>query len=208
MRYIDIKTWDRGEYFTTYLGREFPYINIGANIDVTRLMAFCKTNRLSSYLTLIHTAHSVAGSIENFRYRIKDSLPVICDTMGLTFTHMPEGTELFVNVTAPFHKDLSVFLDTSREEIARQGRDPGFAAHGGRHDLIYYSAIPWIQYTHFVRTIATLGVDSSPKMSWGKYLEQDGRTLVPFSLQVHHGLMDGFHVGKYYEEIQRSLDEF
>ena len=92
--------------------------------------------------------------------------------------------------------------------MARQGRDPGFAAHGGRHDLIYYSAIPWIRYTHFVRTIATLGVDSSPKMSWGKYLEQDGRTLVPFSVQVHHGLMDGFHVGKYYEEIQRSLDEF
>ena len=208
MRYIHIETWDRREYFATYLGRDFPYINIGANIDITNLVTFCKKNDLSSYLTLIHTAHSTAGNIENFRYRIKDSLPIICDTMGLTFTYIPEGSELFINVTVVYDSDLGAFLDTAREQIARQGSDPGFAAHGGRFDLIYYSAIPWIQYTHLIRTIGTLGVDSSPKISWGKYFEQDGRTLVPFSVQVHHGLVDGFHVGKYYEEIQRALDEF
>ena len=208
MRYIDIETWDRGEYFTAYLGRDFPYINIGANIDITNLVTFCKKHDLSSYLTLVHTAHSIARGIENFRYRIKDSLPIICDTMGLTFTYIPEGSELFINVTVLYDEDLNAFLDTAREQIARQGRDPGFAAHRGRYDLIFYSAIPWIQYTHLVRTIATLGVDSSPKISWGKYFEQNRRTLVPFSVQVHHGLMDGFHVGKYYEEIQRLLDEF
>ena len=180
MRYIDIETWDRGEYFTTYLGRDFPYINIGANIDITNLVTFCKKHDLSSYLTLVHTAHSIARGIENFRYRIKDSLPIICDTMGLTFTYIPEGSELFINVTVLYDEDLNAFLDTAREQIARQGRDPGFAAHRGRYDLI----------------------------SWGKYFEQNRRTLVPFSVQVHHGLMDGFHVGKYYEEIQRLLDEF
>jgi chloramphenicol O-acetyltransferase type A len=208
VRYIDIDTWDRGQYFTTYLGRDFPYINLGANIDITNLVTFCNKHELSSYLTLIHAAHSVAGSIENFRYRIIDALPIVCYAMGLTFTHIPEGSELFVNVTVPYDEDLNVFLDMAQDHIARQGRDPGFSAHQGRYDLIYYSAIPWVQYTHMVRTIATLGVDSSPKISWGKYFEQDGRTLVPFSVQVHHGLMDGFHVGKYYGEIQRVLDEF
>ena len=59
-----------------------------------------------------------------------------------------------------------------------------------------------------MRTIGALGVDSSPKISWGKYFEQGGRTLVPFSVQVHHGLMDGYHVGRYYGEVQRLLDEF
>ena len=69
-----------------------------------------------------------------------------------------------------------------------------------------YSAIPWIQYTHFARTIARCGVDSNPKISWGKYFKQEGRTLVPFSVQVHHGLMDGLYVGRYFEELQQCID--
>ena len=208
MRHIDIDNWDRREYFTNYLGKDFPYINVGASVDITELLAFCRKNDLSSYLTLIHAAHTTAYAIENFRYRIKDSVPMICDGMGLSFTYIPEGSELFINVTVDFNEDLNVFHRTAQEQIARQGNDAGFAAQRGRYDLIYYSAIPWIQYTHLVRTIATLGVDSSPKLSWGKYFEQGERTLVPFSVQVHHGLMDGYHVGKYYAEVQSLLDEF
>ena len=63
-----------------------------------------------------------------------------------------------------------------------------------------------MQYTHFVRTIARSGVDSNPKMSWGKYFQQNGRVLTPFSVQVHHGLMDGFHIGRFYETLQTHID--
>jgi chloramphenicol O-acetyltransferase type A len=206
MKYIDVDTWDRKEYFTMYLGRDFPYINIGAHLDITNLVYFCKKNDLSSYLTMIFAAHSTAEGIENFRYRIKDGQPIINERMGVSFTHIPEGSELFIEVTVDFDDDLAVFHRIAREQMARQGTDPGFAVLRGRHDLIMYSAIPWIEYTHVVRTIARLGVDSNPKISWGKYFRQGKRILVPFSVQVHHGLMDGLHVGRYYEEIQRFID--
>jgi chloramphenicol O-acetyltransferase type A len=208
VRHIDIDGWDRREYFTNYLGKDFPYINIGASVDITELLAFCRKKDLSSYLTLMHTAHATANALENLRYRIKDGRPMVCDRMGLTFTYIPEGSELFINVTVDFNEDLDVFHQAAQEQIARQGTEAGFAAQRGRYDLIYYSAIPWVQYTHLMRTIGALGVDSSPKISWGKYFEQGGRTLVPFSVQVHHGLMDGYHVGRYYEEVQRALDGF
>ena len=57
MKYIDIDAWDRKEYFLMYLGREFPYINIGANLDITNLVSFAHNNDLSSYLTMIFLAH-------------------------------------------------------------------------------------------------------------------------------------------------------
>ena len=47
----------------------------------------------------------------------------------------------------------------------------------------------------FVRTIKEDGVDCNPKMSFGKYIKKDGRVLIPFSSQTHHGLTDGYHVG-------------
>lgn len=40
-----------------------------------------------------------------------------------------------------------------------------------------YSAIPWIQYTHFVGTLVKAGVDSNPKVSWGKYFEESQRRI-------------------------------
>jgi chloramphenicol O-acetyltransferase type A len=208
VRYIDLETWDRKEYFDVYLGRDFPYINIGAEVDITGLISFCNSQGLSSYLTMIHTAHRAALANHNFRYRIVERRPAFCDEMLLTFTHIPKGGDLFVNVLVDFDEDLERFHDAVRAEIARQGTDPGFAALRGRNDVIYYTAVPWVRYTHFVRTIASLGWDSNPKISWGKYSEREGRTLVPFSTQTHHGLMDGLHVGRYFEELQRLLDGF
>jgi len=64
----------------------------------------------------------------------------------------------------------------------------------GRYDVI------------IARTIARCGVDSNSKISSGKYFKQEGRTLVPFSVQVHHGLMDGLYVGRYFEELQQCID--
>jgi chloramphenicol O-acetyltransferase type A len=207
MEYIDIDSWDRREYFLGYLGRDFPYINIGAHLDITRLVDFCRDNQLSSYITMVYAAHHTAESIENFRYRIKDGKPIINQHMTPSFTYIPEGSELFIEVTVDFDEDLTAFHRAAKEQIARQGTDTGLAALKGRYDLIMYSAIPWIQYTHVVRSIAVLGVDSNPKISWGRYFHEGGRTLVPFSVQVHHGLMDGLHVGRYYERIQQFIDE-
>ncbi len=207
MHKIDVESWDRQDYFAAYRDWDFPYINIGAHVDVTPLLAFAEANGLSSYLTLVHVAHRTALGIVNFRYRIVDGKPVLLDTMDLTFTHMPAGSELFINVPVEYVDDLFAFHHTAERRALEQGTDLGLDRVSGRVDLIMYSAIPWVKYTHFVRTIARSGVDSSPKMSWGKYFTQGDSTLVPFSVQVHHGLMDGYHLGRYFEDLQRHIDE-
>ena len=206
MQHIDVETWDRREYFQAYLGADFPYINVGANIEVTNLLAFSNRAKLSSYLTMVHSAHRVAETMENFRYRILDGRPVIIENMDLSFTHIPEGTDLFVNVTMGCVDDLLIFHERAKAQIAAQGTAPGFDALAGRCDIIGYSAVPWIEYIHVVRTIAKLGVTSSPKITWGKYFKRGNRVMMPFSVQVHHGLMDGIHVGRYFKQVQEHIE--
>ena len=129
------------------------------------------------------------------------------EVMCPSFTHVPEGTDIFINVTVTYCDNLLEFHQTARDQIERQGTDTGLKEVLGRYDLILYSAVPWIQYTHVVRTIAKSGIDSNPKITWGKYFKQRGGTLMPFSAQVHHGLMDGLHVGRYFEAVQAYLDK-
>ena len=72
----------------------------------------------------------------------------------------------------------------------------------GKLDIINFTSIPWVQYTGFIRTVLEGGVDNAPKMSFGKFFEDPvvpGRIWMPLSSQTHHALMDGRHVGRFYE---------
>jgi chloramphenicol O-acetyltransferase type A len=207
VEYIDLETWDRRSYFERYLGTDFPYIVITAHVDVTNLLAFTLKHGLSSYLSMVFAAHHAADSIVNFHYRTKEDRPVFFDTMYPCFTYMPEGSELFILVTMDYVEDILMFNEKAKAHIAAQGSDPGWddaVAKGGA--TIGYSGVPWIQYTHVTRTIMKFGVDSAPKITWGKYFSQGDRTLAALSVQTHHGLMDGIHVGWFYERMQQCID--
>jgi chloramphenicol O-acetyltransferase type A len=207
MEYIDLETWDRRSYFERYLGTDFPYIVITAHIDVTDLLVFTRKHGLSSYLSMVFAAHHTAESIVNFRYRIRDGRPVVHETTCPCFTYLPEGQELFILVTMDFVDDILQFHEKAKAHIAAQATDPGWedaAARAGA--TIGYSGVPWIQYTHVTRTIMKFGQDSSPKITWGKYFNEGGRTMTALSVQTHHGLMDGIHVGWFYERMQQYID--
>ena len=46
-----------------------------------------------------------------------------------------------------------------------------------------------------------------PRFAWGKFFEEGGSLKMPLAVQVHHALMDGVHVGKFYARMQEYLSE-
>lgn len=204
---IDLSTWNRAHYFKSYLDGDFPYINLGARVDVTQLRDVAKREGLSSYFAMIHTANNAADEIENFHYRIHNGAAIRVERNIPVLTHMRSGDELFFMLEGPTGTDVRTFC----EALQRKAESPPVNEERldvGVVGVISYSCIPWIDYTHFVRTITKLGVDSNPKISWGKYVTENGRTTVNFSVQVHHGMMDGWHVGQYFKLLQEKLDSF
>lgn len=74
-----------------------------------------------------------------------------------------------------------------------------------RDDLLYMTAIPWVSFTSFQHTIQLQPADSIPRFVWGKFFEEGELLKMPLSVQAHHALMDGVHVGKLYAEVQDYL---
>ena len=181
-RFIDLNNWDRAHLFRSYLGTDLPYIIIGADLDVTKLYRFTKQQHLSFYFSMIYAATKTADEIVNFRYRFQDGQPFEIPRNTAFATHMRKGSEMFHMVACDHYDQLK-----------------------GRDDIINYSCIPWISYNHFFRTISKCGIDCNPKISMGKFKKEQDRILLPFSVQVHHGLMDGYHVGKYYNLLEEYL---
>jgi chloramphenicol O-acetyltransferase len=68
--------------------------------------------------------------------------------------------------------------------------------------------MPWISFTHISHTDSGKKDNAIPIFDWGKFFKRDGKIILPFSIQVHHSFVDGIHVGKLAEKLQKYLNEF
>jgi chloramphenicol O-acetyltransferase type A len=70
-------------------------------------------------------------------------------------------------------------------------------------NIIHFSSLPWIQFTHVSHPRDYKRRDSIPKVTVGKYYMDGKRRMIPISVHVHHAVADGLHVGSYFETLQR-----
>ena len=73
--------------------------------------------------------------------------------------------------------------------------------------LFFVSTSPNITYTAIVQPVPQ-PADSNPRITWGRYFVQEGRTLLPVSLLCNHALMDAYHMGLFYENLESELQRF
>lgn len=208
MEKIDLATWDRTSRFTSYLDSEFPYIIIGKDIDVTNIYRYARENGLSFTYCMVYAATKIADEIPNFRYRMIDSEPYEIDRNVAILTHLPKEQDNFIMVGCDHYDTMAEFAKKNREKADRPDGKLSSREMELANDIINYSSMPWIRYTHFIRTIKKLGQDTNPKISFGKYEWENDRLTMPFSVQTHHGLMDGLHVGRYYMRLEEYLGDF
>lgn len=205
-KYIDMETWKRKPAFTNFYGTDLPYLIVGAELDVTNLYNFTKQNKLSFYFALTYLANTTADSIVNFRYRFEENKAFEIGHNTAFVAYLRKGEENYFMVEC---EDCATLSDFCKVNYARANNPSSVDAMPnlkGRLDVICYTCLPWINYTHIFRTIAKNGIDCNPKISWGKFCKKENHVYVNFSCQTHHGLMDGYHIGQYYIKMQEHLD--
>jgi len=205
-RKIDFETWERKVFIEFYEDYDLPYIIMTADVDVTKALAFAHRNGVSFNLVMVYLANKAADSIENFRYRFSGREIFLINHNMPVINHLVPGTEIFVAASGVWPcDDILEFCRKTHERLSGLPTDSFSNEVSGKTDIINYSAIPWVQFTHMFRTIKG-GKDSNPKISFGKYHKENDRTMMPLAVQTHHALMDGYHVGLFYKKIQELID--
>nr|WP_319489474.1 chloramphenicol acetyltransferase [uncultured Caproiciproducens sp.] len=205
MEYIHLDTWARKEHYQYFHSMDYPMFNISMNLDVTNFLRFVREHRLSFYYSMGFAATQAANEIPEFRCRIRGEQVVLHDRVHPSFTDLDKESDLFKCVGVDLTEDIFSFSEKAAQKSAAQKTfmDPEQEI---RDDLIYFTCIPWISFTQVTHPI-TLGRDDSiPRIASGKYFASGEKTLLPFSIQVNHALMDGFHAGKFVDRLQKGLD--
>jgi chloramphenicol O-acetyltransferase type A len=203
---IDLETWPRREHFTFFSAFEEPFFGLVANVDCTAAQAEAKRLGVSFFLYYLYHALEAANEIEEFRYRIEDGRVVCYDRIHASATlGRPDHTFAFSFIEQ--HHSLAGFIAAAEAEIAAVQASTGLRLSDltARPDVVHCSALPWVRFTGLTHARSFGHPDSCPKISFGQVFTEGNTLQMPVSVNLHHGLGDGYHVGLFLAAFQRRL---
>ncbi len=204
--YLDLDSWPRRSLFDFYRNFDKPYFNVCTRLDVTNLLAALSSRKgISVSLTYHYFALRTANEIEPFRYRLRQGRVVVHDVIhGGTTILLPD--ESFGLAYFEYERDFAKFYEAASRAVAQAlEAGGGLKLEDTDDDRLHFTTLPWVSFTSFSHARNWGSEESATKIAFGKFAEENGRTWLPISVEVHHALMDGLQVGRFLSQMQEAL---
>lgn len=198
--------YPRRAHFEYFGSMADPYAGVTVEVDATRFLSACRERGLPFFLSFLYCAGRAANAVPQLRQRILDGRPVEFTSCDTSHTVMREdGTYSYcrLNCMQPFADYLPAAQALQQEAKDHGGLDDGEDALSP----LFISTLPWVRYTALRQPVPS-PADSNPRITWGKYVTQGERTVVPVTLLVNHALVDGVHMGQFFSALEAEMDHF
>lgn len=208
-RYLDVEHWPRRGAFEFYRRFDKPYFNVCTRVDAAPLKRALAARAGPGGLGLAcyWVSLKLANSIEPFGYRLEQGRVRVLDAVhGSTTVLRDDGSFGFAYLD--WVDDFGAFARAAQAAIDAV-RDPaaGFAPRVDEQALLHLTTLPWVHFTSFSHARNWGREDAVPKLAFGRADAEGERLWLPLSVEVHHGLMDGVHVGRFVEGFEAMLRE-
>ena len=205
---VDIDEWSRGSLFQFYIEKMRIVMSLTVDINVALLITYTKKNDLKFYPAMIWVVSKVINSHDEFKYSWDtDGNLIRWDSISPSYTIFNRDDECFSKFVTEYTDDIFEFyqrtVDDQRkyqEERAIIGNQP--------QNFFDVSCLPWVKYKHFDVHVFDEGKFLAPVLTWGKYEAQNGNALMPLTMNIHHAVADGFHLSRFFNEVQELIDSY
>jgi chloramphenicol O-acetyltransferase type A len=200
---IDQQHWKRAMHCMVFRNSIEPAFCVTVELDITEFYQYVKKKRYSFTISMVYAICKCANEIEEFRYRFLDGEVVLYEKIDTAFTYLNLDTELFKVVNVPLMDSLEEYEPLAKK-IANEQKEYFTGPLG--NDVFQCSPMPWIKYLHVSHTNSGKKDNATPLFDWGKFYERDGRMYMPVSIQAHHSFVDGIHIGKLIDRLQKYMN--
>jgi chloramphenicol O-acetyltransferase type A len=200
--YIDMESYPRRSHFEYFRSLAYPYVGFTANVDVTNLIRYAKEHQASSFLAILWTAAQAANAVPELRQDIEGDCIVQYDHCDIGHTvALPDHT--FCNCHTKTQMSLDDYLVYAKEQQEEAKLHPGFVNQEEPEiGMIFASCVPWVAFTQCIQPVP-IPADCNPRIVFGKFIKEGDRTLMPLHIQCNHALVDGYHLGLFYQEFEK-----
>ncbi len=195
-----LKRKDRFDFFENF---ENPLVNITYRQTTPDFLSFCKTKNLPAFHFFLFCIMKTLNKLDNFKYRnLNGEIIKISNIFG-SYTTINE--ENLFNYTKFEHSDdLDVFIKRSlaaKEEANTAKTLINTGAELSPREMknfVFITSLPWLDFTSIQHPVYKFKSADIPALAWGKFTKtSDGKIEMPFSIQAHHGFVDGFHINEF-----------
>ncbi len=205
-QYLDLATWHRRSAFEFFRGFDIPSFSLCARLDVAPLKHAVKDLGVGSLSLAYHfIAIRLANEIAPFRYRIEGDRVRVHEAVHGSTTVLRED-DSFSFASLEYNRNFAEFCAQGSSALAR-GRlqDAPFEPNTHEAATVHMTTLPWVHFTSYSNARQWGVQDSIPKIAFGRIDIDGSRHWMPLSVEVHHALMDGLHVGRFFEGFEAAL---
>ena len=159
----------------------------------------------SFFLSSLFLMLKAANDVEAFRLRLRARGVWRHDRVAVGPDHHAARRDLRLRAARTGGHPQSVCRagrSRDRAALARKKLDP---AEKITDDIVFHSVLPWLRFTSFTNALPGKG-DSIPRIVFGRCARERGRMKMPVAVEVHHALVDGLDVARFFERFAANLD--
>lgn len=201
---IDLASWKRREHFEFFSSLDEPFHGLVVNLDCTAILTHCRQQRQPFFLTYLHKILQAVNDTDPLRQRIEAGAVVQYDRVHSNVT-VARQDSTFGFCSIDFEPDFARFVPPAQAAMLRVQQSSGLGLKDtvARNNDIHFSVLPDIRFTGLThaRRYGTEG--SEPKISVGQVFQDGARWRMPVAVFVHHGLVDGQHVGVFLKRTEQ-----
>ena len=203
---IDLEKFERKDLFKLYTTDLKVAMNLTVEIDVTKLVEFSKNNGYKFYPCMIWAVSKIVNSRDEFKYAKKDGNLILWDYVSPSFTDFNSETQKFNKFVSEYSSDFETFYKTCQTDREKYKNEVGFI--GNQPENVFdITCLPWVYYKNFTMHIET-EQRFFPVVSWGKYVNENGKYKMPVTIDFNHAVGDGFHASRFFNELQEFITNF
>ncbi len=207
MKRIDLASWNRRGHYELFRSLDQPQYSTTVHLDCTGLKMAARSANVPLALFVTHAISRVANSLPEFRQRVDEEGVVEHELIHPSMTVLGVG-ELFAFCPLMYHDDLRRFATDAAPRVESAKARPGVDVNHAEQNRIFISAIPWFYFSSFTHPIVSHQLDSVPRVAWGKIEAIQDREFMPVNVQVHHALVDGLHLARFFDDLQKAFTAF
>ena len=203
---IDMSTCPRRAHFAYFNAMPDPYVGVTVDVEIGPMLKVCRKEGWSFFLSFLYCAGQAANAVPELRQRIREGSIIEFDACDTSHTVLrDDGTYSYCRLDCmkPFDQFLPEAKRRHEAAKAQVNLDDGEDGIG----LLFLSCVPWLHYTG-LRQPVPMPADSNPRITWGKYMTEHGRTTMPVTLLANHALVDGVHIGAFYDRLREEMNRF
>jgi chloramphenicol O-acetyltransferase type A len=205
--FVDLDTWTRRDHYLWFRSYERPFFSVTIEVDVTAAWNRSrKRGAPSFFLTSLFPMLKAANEVEAFRLRLRPRGVWRHDRIAVGPTIL-RSDETFGFARLEVANTLREFVTHGQTGVSQAHAQTGLKKpDNAGDDIVFHSVLPWLRFTSFSNALPGKD-DSIPRIVFGRCEAERRRVKMPVAVEVHHALVDGLDVARFFDKFTAHLRE-